>query len=137
MEPEAERNKNHLKTIEELFKHITEGNPRGALPLFSKDCKQHNPYVAGSMGDLFDSMSKVISEQKPQYPDPGFSIRYILNDGDLSVAYTNIMQSRSKPGAGGLRQAHLFRFDASDKIVEYWDITQQLTPEQPCPENAF
>jgi len=35
-----------------------------------------------------------------------------------------------------LRQVHLFRFEG-DKIVEYWDITQQVLLDMPNASGAF
>jgi len=40
------------------------------------------------------------------------------------------------PNNGGLRQVHLFRF-SDDKIVEYWDITQQVLENAPNAAGAF
>jgi predicted SnoaL-like aldol condensation-catalyzing enzyme len=54
----------------------------------------------------------------------------------IFAAYTQLLSNESKPSEGGLRQIHLFRFE-SDKIVEYWNGTQQLTPNMPNVSGAF
>jgi predicted SnoaL-like aldol condensation-catalyzing enzyme len=50
-------------------------------------------------------------------------VRNVLTNQDLVAVHTQL--SSSNPNKGGLRQVHLFRF-SGDKIVEYWDITQQV-----------
>jgi predicted SnoaL-like aldol condensation-catalyzing enzyme len=65
-----------------------------------------------------------------------FTVKHVLADGDLVAAHTELLNSKSKPNKGGLRQVHLFRFEG-DKIVEYWDITQQVLLDMPNASGAF
>ncbi len=69
-------------------------------------------------------------------PEPTLSVKHVLVDGDFVAAHTELLNSKSKPSEGGLRQVHLFRFE-DDKIVEYWDITQQVLPTMPNAAGAF
>jgi predicted SnoaL-like aldol condensation-catalyzing enzyme len=61
-------------------------------------------------------------------------IRQVLADRDLVAVHTQL--SSSKPSEGGLRQVHLLRF-SEGKIVEYWDITQQVPEKAPNAAGAF
>jgi len=84
------------------------------------------------MNELTDAMIAVQKQSaegiiKGSKADFKLIIRQVLADGDVVAVHTQI--SNSKPSDGGLRQVHLFRF-SGDKIVEYWDITQNV------PENA-
>ena len=54
---------------------------------------------------------------------------------ETSLQYKTQLSS-SNPSNGGLRQVHLFRF-SGDKIVEYWDITQQVPENAPNAAGAF
>ena len=65
-----------------------------------------------------------------------FKVQQILADGDFVAAYTTMLNNKSKPSEGGLRQIHLFRFKG-EKIVEYWDVTQQVLPNMPNAAGAF
>jgi predicted SnoaL-like aldol condensation-catalyzing enzyme len=60
----------------------------------------------------------------------------VLADGDFVAVHTELLSNKSKPSEGGLRQMHLFRFEG-EKIVEYWDITQQIMPSMPNAGGAF
>jgi predicted SnoaL-like aldol condensation-catalyzing enzyme len=88
------------------------------------------------MDVLFDAMAAV-QQSAPEYPDPGFVVKRVLADGDTVAAHTELLSSKSRPGEGGLRQVHLFRFGDDDKIVEYWDITQTVTSDLANAANAF
>jgi predicted SnoaL-like aldol condensation-catalyzing enzyme len=123
--------------IENFFQNITQMQPKEGLRLCAPDCRQHNPYVSGGMAELFDSMAAVQKEEDPNYPDPDFSVKRILIDGDFAVAHTELLSSKSDPSKGGLRQAHIFRFGPDNKIAEYWDISQAIDSNKPNAANAF
>jgi predicted SnoaL-like aldol condensation-catalyzing enzyme len=123
--------------VTQFFNLVMQGKPKEGIRFFASDCKQHNPYIHGGMETLLDSMASVQQEEGPKYPDPSFSIKHILAEGDVVAVHTELLSSKSKPGEGGLRQVHLFRFGTANKIVEYWDITQMIQPEMPNAAGAF
>jgi predicted SnoaL-like aldol condensation-catalyzing enzyme len=112
------------------------GRFKDGLSFFSPDCKTHNPYIAGNMDTLTDAMIAANNEGTTKYPDAQFSIKYALADGDFVAVHTELLNNKHKPGEGGLRQVHLFRFEGG-KIVEYWDISQQVLPTMPNARGAF
>jgi predicted SnoaL-like aldol condensation-catalyzing enzyme len=118
---------------------MASGRPKDSLPFFAPDCKTHNPYVIGGMNELIDAMI-VVQKQgsegilKGSKADFKLSVRQVLAEGDLVAVHTVL--SSSKPSEGGLRQVHLFRF-SGDKIVEYWDITQDIHENMPNAAGAF
>jgi predicted SnoaL-like aldol condensation-catalyzing enzyme len=124
------------KIIREFFDLVMKGKQREGLRFFAPDCKQHNPYTHGGMEALFDSMAEA-QKEAPKYPDPSFTIKAILADGDMVAVHTEFLGSRSSPDKGGLRQVHLFRFGKTNKILEYWDITQVVQPDMPNAAGAF
>ena len=124
--------KTHKEIAVEFLRLVGSGKPKDGLRFFALDCKTHNPYTAGGMDALTDAMIAVQKQAakgiiKGSTADFKLIIRQVLADGDSVAVHTQI--SSSKPSEGGLRQVHLFRF-SGDKIVEYWDISQQV------PENA-
>jgi predicted SnoaL-like aldol condensation-catalyzing enzyme len=124
------------KVVGDFFDLVGQGRQKEGIRFFAPDCRQHNPYVNGGMETLFESMAAA-QQEAPKYPDPFFAVRSILADGDFVAAHTELLGSKFNPGAGGLRQVHLFRFGKDDKIVEYWDITQMVQPDMPNAANAF
>jgi predicted SnoaL-like aldol condensation-catalyzing enzyme len=126
----------HKNIVMEYFKLIVAGKFKEGLHFFAPDCKTHNPFVAGNVNVLTDAMIAANKEGSAKYPEAEFSVRHVLAEGDLVAAHTHLLSNKSKPSEGGLRQIHLFRFER-DKIVEYWDVTQQVTPNMPNASGAF
>jgi predicted SnoaL-like aldol condensation-catalyzing enzyme len=88
------------------------------------------------MDTLTDAMIAASKNITALSSQPEFIIKHLLVDGDMVAVHTQLLNSKSNPGEGGLRQVHLFRFEA-DKIVEYWDISQQILPSMPNASGAF
>jgi predicted SnoaL-like aldol condensation-catalyzing enzyme len=132
----ADNSQTRKKIVRSFFKLVMQGRQKEGLHFFAANCKQHNPYIKGGMAALFDAMATV-QQEAPKYPDPYFAVKKILADGDTVAVYTKLQSSKSKPSEGGLRQVHIFRFGRENKIVEYWDITQQVQPEMPNAVGAF
>ena len=124
------------KIVLEYFKLIGLGKFREGLSFFRDDCKTHNPFISGSKENLTDAMVMAAKDLNTQNEEGEFTVKHVLADGDLVAAHTELLNSKSKPNKGGLRQVHLFRFEG-DKIVEYWDITQQVLLDMPNASGAF
>ena len=126
----------YTKTVIDFLKlGITDKFSEG-LKYFSPDCRTHNPYFAGNIETLTHAMDSANKEGKGKYPNAEFTIKQAIEEWETVAVHTELLNDKAKPGQGGLRQVHLFRFDG-DKIVEYWDITQQITPEMPNASGAF
>ena len=133
---EIQEENDHKEIVLEYFELVSSGKFKDGLRFFTPDCKTHNPFVSGSMDTLTDAMISAGKDLGSQNPDPGFTVKHILADGNLVAVHTELLNSKSQPNQGGLRQVHLFRF-MGDKIVEYWDITQQILPDMPNASGAF
>ncbi len=95
--------------------------------------------MPGDINALIDAMIAVQKRGpegvvKGSAADFTLVVRHVLADGDLVAVHTTL--SSANPREGGLRQVHLFRF-SGDKIVEYWDITQQVPENAPNAAGAF
>jgi predicted SnoaL-like aldol condensation-catalyzing enzyme len=122
--------------VVEHFKLVGLGKFKEGLRFFAPDCKTHNPYISGSIENITDAMIAASKDMGQQSMEPAFAVKHVLADGDLVVAHTEFLNTKAKPSEGGLRQAHLFRFK-DDKIVEYWDITQQVLATMRNASGAF
>jgi len=124
------------KVVMEYFDLVGSGKFKEGLRFFAADCRTHNPYVPGSMEKLTEAMIAASKDTGARSTEPGFAVKHVLVDGDFVAAHTEFLNSKSKPSDGGLRQVHIFRFEG-DKIVEYWDITQQILANMPNAAGAF
>ncbi len=137
--PENAVNKVRKDLAVAFLELVGSGRPREGLRLFAPDCKTHNPYTAGGMAALIEAMVAVQQERgegviKGSKADFKLIIRQVLAEGDMVAVHTQLVSPR--PSDGGLRQVHLFRF-RDDKIIEYWDITQQVPENAPNAAGAF
>lgn len=132
-------NKAHKDITVEFLRLIGSGKPEDGLIFFDPDCKTHNPYIAGGIKELINAMIAVQKQSaegiiKGSHADFKLILRQVLTDRDMAVVYTQV--AGSKPSDGGLRQVHIFRF-IGNKIVEYWDITQNIPENAPNAKGAF
>jgi predicted SnoaL-like aldol condensation-catalyzing enzyme len=139
MIPDNDVNKTRKKICVEVLSLIGSGKPKEALRFFDPECKTHNPYILGGVNELTDAMIKVQEQAsegilKGSKADYKFTINQVLAEGEIVVVYTQI--ASSNPIEGGLRQVHIFRF-RGEKIVEYWDITQNIPENAPNAAGAF
>lgn len=137
--PKNDLNKAHKDIAVEFLSLVGLGRPKEGLRFFAPECKTHNPYIVGGMDALIDAMVAVQKEGaegilQGSKADFGLVIRHVLADADLVAVHTQL--SSSRPSDGGLRQVHLFRF-SGEKIVEYWDITQQVPENAPNAAGTF
>ncbi len=137
--PKNDVNKVRKDIAVEFLNLVGSGRPKDGLRFFAPECKTHNPFIPGSMETIIDAMIAVQKQGaegilKGSKADFKLIIKQVLADGDIVAVYTQL--SSSKPSDGGLRQVHLFRF-SKDKIVEYWDITQQVPENAPNATGAF
>jgi len=133
----GDESQSKLKNIvSEYFELIKEGKFKEGSRFFSPGCRTHNPYVSGDMDTLTDAMISASKDMATQLSQPEFIIKHILVDGNLVAAHTQLFNYKPDPGKGGLRQVHIFRFQG-EKIIEYWDITQQILSSMPNAGGAF
>jgi predicted SnoaL-like aldol condensation-catalyzing enzyme len=138
--PKNDPNKVRKEIAIEFLSLAGWGRPKDGLRFFASDCKIHNPYVFGGIDALIDAMIAVQKQGaegilQGSKADFKFIIRQVLSDKDLVAVHTQI--SSSKPSEGGLRQVHIFRFNRGDKIIEYWDISQQVPENAPDADGAL
>jgi predicted SnoaL-like aldol condensation-catalyzing enzyme len=112
------------RMVRQFFNLIAQGRQKDGLRYFSPNCRQHNPYVQSGMEALFDAMTAT-QQESMKFSDLDF-VKCVIADGDLVVVHTELLNSKSDPGEGGLRQAHPFWFGNDNKIIEYWDLSQQV-----------
>jgi predicted SnoaL-like aldol condensation-catalyzing enzyme len=120
--------------VSKYLKLVAQGKFEEGLRFFAVDCKTHNPFIKGNMKTISDAQITASKSMPTQNIE--FSVKSILNGGDIVAAHTEMLFNKSNPNEGGLRQVHLFRFKG-DKVVEYWDITQMITKDMPNAAGAF
>jgi predicted SnoaL-like aldol condensation-catalyzing enzyme len=91
--------------------------------------RHHNPYFAGDA----DSLRRGMEENAKQNPEKIFEVKRALRDGNLVAIHGFV---RHKPGERGAALVHIFRFEG-DKIVEMWDVGQEVPENTPNQHGMF
>jgi predicted SnoaL-like aldol condensation-catalyzing enzyme len=91
--------------------------------------RHHNPFFPGDANSLMQAMEENASEN----PDKSFEVHQALEDGDLVAVHGKV---RHKPEDLGTALVHIFRFEG-DRIVELWDLGQDVPDESPNENGMF
>ena len=82
---------------------------------------QHNPHVPDGPEGLF----RFIRFRRENYPDARNEVKRVIADGDLVALHVH---SVVVPGAPGRAIVDIFRV-AEGKVVEHWDVIQEIPVE--------
>lgn len=88
----------------------------------------HNAWFKGDAQTIMIAME----ENAEQNPDKFFEPKRALEDGNLVAVHSFVRQNALDRGAA---LVHIFRFE-NDKIVEMWDIAQEV-PLEAVNENGM
>lgn len=91
--------------------------------------RHHNPFFEGSA----ESLQAAMEENARQNPDKVLDVKRVIAEGEFVVTHSHVQQ---KPGDRGAAVVHIFRF-ANGKIVELWDLGQQIPEKSPNQNGMF
>ncbi len=91
--------------------------------------KHHNVYFAGDAKTLEAAME----ESHTKFPNTVLEIKHAVADGDLVVVHSHVRMSKEQLGVAVV---HLFCFSNS-KIVEMWDVGQEVPKQSPNKNGMF
>jgi predicted SnoaL-like aldol condensation-catalyzing enzyme len=104
------------------------GRTKEAFEKFvASEFRHHNAHFKGDA----DSLREAMQQNYQQFPQRTFDIQRVLQDGDLVAVHSRI----SFVGKV-IAVVHMFRFRAG-KIVELWDVGQELPADSPNENGAF
>ena len=91
--------------------------------------KHHNAYFPAG----FPALKKAMKENQVQFPLKVFTVKHTLGDNDLVAVHSHTVL---RSGELEFAVVHLFRFREA-KIVEMWDMGQQVPADLPNQDGMF
>lgn len=91
--------------------------------------KHHNAYF----GAGFTSLREAMKANHVETPGKQFIIKHVVAENDLVAVHSHLTFKADEPG---MIVVHLLRFD-NGKIVELWDLGQQIPVDIPNTDGVF
>jgi predicted SnoaL-like aldol condensation-catalyzing enzyme len=117
---DIERNK---QIVLDFYQTAFSGNPEKAVTDHADpEYTQHNPVVQ----DGPDGVISFVTSLRGQYPNLRLDIKRVIAEGDMVVTHSHLDLDPDDPDNLGLALADYFRLDQAGKVVEHWDVIQQM-----------
>lgn len=118
------------KAVVDFFTTAFAGNPERAVTDHVGDRYiQHNPQAP----DGTDAFTGFVTWLRGEYPDLKLDIKRVIAEGDIVVTHSHLVL---EPGTPGRALADFFRLE-DGKVVEHWDVVQDIPETSANPNGMF
>jgi len=124
---ELERNKKNVVDFYE--KGLNQRDFAAASQYFGATYIQHNPFAA----DGPEGFKSFLDFLRAKYPQSKSEIKRVFAEGDYVILHVHAVR---EPGTRGAAIVDIFRLDSAGKIVEHWDVRQDV-PEKAANGNGM
>lgn len=127
MDDRLERNKQNVVAFYDMA--FNQCKPAEAMEKYAGEVYiQHNPHVADGKAAFIDYFTRLAEE----YPGKRVYFERVIAEGDLVAVHTR----QEWPGDSDWASMDIFRVDANGRVVEHWDVLQEV-PETSANDNTM
>jgi len=120
----------HKTAAETFLALVSSGEVRRGYDTYvGQGFRHHNAHFAADG----DSLLKAMEENARQNPQKKIEIKQTIEEGDRVAVFSHV---RHNPAEPGYALVHIFRF-AGDRIVEMWDVAQEVPANSPNANGMF
>ena len=120
----------HKEAATDFLKLAASGRAREAFERYvAPNFRHHNAHFPGDG----PSLMKAMDENAAQNPDKALTIHRVVADGNDVATYSEVHHRKGDRGAAVV---HMFRFE-NDRIVELWDVGQEVPADSPNKNGMF
>ena len=114
----------HKTAAESFLKLVASGDVRRAYDTYvGKGFRHHNAYFPADAVSLMKGME----DDARKNPQKQIEIKQTIEEADRVAVFSHV---RHNPGERGAALVHIFRFE-NDRIVELWDLGQEIPENSP------
>lgn len=125
----AQEKKNRDVVLDFYDKAINKKDFEAAKVHFGATYIQHNPGAKSGP----EGLKGFIGFLKAKFPQYHNEFKKTFCDGDYVIVHVH---SKKDPSDRGRAIVDIFRLDANSKVVEHWDVAQEI-PEKPANDNGM
>lgn len=121
--------KNKAVVVAFYNKALNDKDAEAAIAMMGPTYTQHNARIA----DGKDGFRQFIAAFKQKYPESHSTIVRVFAEGDYVILHVHMVR---EPGTRGEAVMDIFRL-ADGKLVEHWDVLQQIPDNIPHANTMF
>ena len=125
----SETEKQNIEKVLSFLSLLNSWNEELASDLLSDDFVQHNPTMPGDKFGTIKKFGELISDSSNSV---SLDIKRVYVDGTYVIVHSNFQI----PGQINAALIDIFKFSANGKIIEHWDVIQEI-PKSSLNENTM
>lgn len=126
----SEQEKRNLDLIKGLYEQVLKPLDSSNVDRFiAPRYIQHSPLAASGPEPLKQFLDFI----REQHPNATHDVKRMFADGDHVITHTHVRRHADDPG---MAVVDIFRIK-DDRVVEHWDVIQDVDPATPNPESMF
>lgn len=116
----ADRDRNKVAALGFFEQAFNQHQPEDAVDRYmAEPYVQHNPHAEDGMAGSKIAIRSLVA----QFPEMHIEVKRVLAEGDLVALHNHLVLL---PGTDGMATVDIFRFNAEGRIVEHWDVIQEV-----------